>query len=247
MPESRQHCYVLLASRRAVWKADSKTNTTSLQNQFGGSDYFSPTEMADGRKTAYVKVIFLGDQSVGKTSLLNQFIQKRFQKKYKATLGSDFFVKEVRVGETTVVMQIWDTAGQERFRSLGSSYFRGADLCCLVYDVTVGKSFDDLDNWKEEFLLQAMPPDPERFPFFVIANKVDLPDDQRMVTSSRATEWIRRRPNFHHVEASAKSGDGVDQAFLQMATVALERNREDRQVLTPVQVRDVDPPPSKCC
>ena len=61
--------------------------------------------------------------------------------------------------------QLWDTAGQERFQSLGVAFYRGADCCVLVYDVNNSKSFDTLDSWRDEFLVQASPMDPENFPF----------------------------------------------------------------------------------
>lgn len=61
--------------------------------------------------------------------------------------------------------KLWDTAGQERFQSLGVAFYRGADCCVLVYDVNNSKSFDTLDSWRDEFLIQASPRDPENFPF----------------------------------------------------------------------------------
>ena len=70
--------------------------------------------------------------------------------------------------------QIWDTAGQERFQSLGVAFYRGADCCVLVYDVTMPNTFKTLDSWRDEFLIQASPRDPENFPFVVIGNKIDL-------------------------------------------------------------------------
>lgn len=72
--------------------------------------------------------------------------------------------------------QIWDTAGQERFQSLGNSFYRGADCCILVFDVTIARTFEDLENWRNEFLLQANVPDPDNFPFVVLGNKVDQAD-----------------------------------------------------------------------
>ena len=71
-------------------------------------------------------------------------------------------------------LQIWDTAGQERFQSLGVAFYRGADCCVLVFDVTAPNSFKTLDSWRDEFLIQASPRDPENFPFVVLGNKVDL-------------------------------------------------------------------------
>merc|ERR1719450_252748 len=78
-----------------------------------------------------------------------------------------------------VTMQLWDTAGQERFQSLGVAFYRGADACILVFDITNPKSFDNLDSWREEFLGQASPSDPDEFPFVVLGNKIDV--DPRVV------------------------------------------------------------------
>lgn len=63
------------------------------------------------------------------------------------------------------ILQLWDTAGQERFQSLGVAFYRGADCCVLVYDVNNAKSFEALDSWRDEFLIQASPRDPANFPF----------------------------------------------------------------------------------
>ena len=86
------------------------------------------------------------------------------------------------VDDRLVTMQIWDTAGQERFQSLGVAFYRGADCCVLVYDVTAPSTFKSLDSWRDEFLIQASPRDPDRFPFVVLGNKVDL--ENRAVSSS---------------------------------------------------------------
>jgi hypothetical protein len=115
----------------------------------------SPHTMAPGKKRRLLKVIILGDSGVGKTSLMNQYVQKKFSKEYKATIGADFLTKEIEVDDKTVTMQIWDTAGQERFQSLGVAFYRGADCCVLVHDVNNTKSFDALDNWRDEFLIQV--------------------------------------------------------------------------------------------
>ncbi|PWA77509.1 hypothetical protein CTI12_AA219640 [Artemisia annua] len=111
---------------------------------------------------------------VGKTSLMNQYVNRKFSNQYKATIGADFLTKEVQFEDRLFTLQIWDTAGQERFQSLGVAFYRGADCCVLVHDVNVKKSFDNLNNWREEFLIQASPSDPENFPFVVLGNKVDV-------------------------------------------------------------------------
>ncbi|KAJ3359466.1 hypothetical protein HDU91_004921 [Kappamyces sp. JEL0680] len=128
-----------------------------------------------------LKVIILGDSGVGKTSLMNQYVNKKFNGQYKATIGADFLTKEITIGDTVVTMQIWDTAGQERFQSLGVAFYRGADCCALVYDVNHAKSFETLDSWRDEFLLQASPRDPDNFPFILLGNKIDFEEGRRQV------------------------------------------------------------------
>ena len=108
-----------------------------------------------GRKKVLLKVIILGDSGVGKTSLMNQYVNKKFSNQYKATIGADFLTKEVMVDDRLVTMQIWDTAGQERFQSLGVAFYRGADCCVLTYDVTAPNTFKSLDSWRDEFLIQV--------------------------------------------------------------------------------------------
>ncbi|CAM4802054.1 unnamed protein product [Rotaria magnacalcarata] len=177
-----------------------------------------------GRKKVLLKVIILGDSGVGKTSLMGQFVSHKFSSQYKATIGADFLTKEVQIDDRLVTMQIWDTAGQERFQSLGVAFYRGADCCILVYDVTSPTSFRSLDSWRDEFLIQAGPRDPENFPF-VIGNKTDL--DNRMVTARKAQNWCSEKTNIPHFETSAKDGVNVEKAFETVARNALVREKEN--------------------
>ncbi|KAG4391443.1 hypothetical protein GLYMA_05G184600v4 [Glycine max] len=126
------------------------------------------------RKRTLLKIIVLGDSGVGKTSLMNQYVYRKFSQQYKATIGADFVTKEIQVDDKLVTLQIWDTAGQERFHSIGAAFYRGADCCVLVYDVNIHKTFDTLNNWHDEFLKQGDMNDPEAFPFVLLGNKVDV-------------------------------------------------------------------------
>ena len=96
---------------------------------------------------------------------------KHFTELYLKLLYSNYFS-----------VKIWDTAGQERFQSLGVAFYRGADCCVLVFDVTQPTTFKTLDSWRDEFLIQASPRDPENFPFVVLGNKIDL--ENRVVSES---------------------------------------------------------------
>jgi len=81
--------------------------------------------------------------------------------------------KDVVVDDKQVSLQIWDTAGQDRFQTLGAAFYRGTDCCVLVYDITDGKTFDNLEEWRKEFINQGNPSDPENFPFIIVGNKLD--------------------------------------------------------------------------
>ncbi|KAL1297740.1 hypothetical protein AAFC00_006279 [Neodothiora populina] len=183
------------------------------------------------RKKVLLKVIILGDSGVGKTSLMNQFVNKKFSASYKATIGADFLTKEVLVDDRLVTMQLWDTAGQERFQSLGVAFYRGADCCVLVYDVNNSKSFDTLDSWRDEFLIQASPMDPESFPFVVLGNKVDVEESKRMVPSKRAMAFCQSKGGIPYFETSAKEAINVEQAFEVIARNALAQ--EEAQDFNP--------------
>ena len=180
------------------------------------------------RKRTLLKVIIRGDSGVGKTSLMNQYVNKKFSNQYKATIGADFLTKEVQVDDRLVTMQIWDTAGQERFQSLGVAFYRGADCCVLVYDVNVAKTFENLDNWREEFLIQAGPNDPDSFPFVVLGNKIDYDNgNSRVVSEKKAKSWCQSKGGIPYFETSAKEDVNVESAFREIARNALKNDNDD--------------------
>jgi Ras-related protein Rab-7A len=142
---------------------------------------------------------------------------------------------------------LWDTAGQERFQSLGVAFYRGADCCVLVYDVNSLKSFETLDSWRDEFLIQASPHDPENFPFVVLGNKIDVEENKRQVccphatlfnrmthplpgqvTQKRAMTWCQSKGNIPYFETSAKEAINVEQAFQTVAKNALQQEAEEQ-------------------
>ncbi|VFV44829.1 ras-related protein rab-7a [Lynx pardinus] len=160
------------------------------------------------RKEVLLKVIILGDSGVGKTSLMNQYVNKKFSNQYKATIGADFLTKEQdRNGSSPLV-----------------AFYRGADCCVLVFDVTAPNTFNTLDSWRDEFLIQASPRDPENFPFMVLGNKIDL--ENRQVATKRAQAWCYSKNNIPYFETSAKDAINVEQAFQMIARNALKQETE---------------------
>merc|ERR1712159_124665 len=202
------------------------------------------------RKKVLLKVIILGDSSVGKTSLMNMYVSRKFNNQYKATIGADFLTKEVMVthngDQRLVTMQIWDTAGQERFQSLGVAFYRGADACILVFDLTSRKSFDNLDTWREEFLVQSGPSETDTFPFVVLGNKCDL-KESKVVNNKQALEYCKSKKIMSkdgetpmYFETSAKESKDVNKAFTTVATLALEKQPGDEMSSTYVPDSNLD-------
>ena len=126
------------------------------------------------------------------------------------------------IDNTVVTLQIWDTAGQEKFQSLGYAFYRGADCCALVYDITNGKSFENLSKWKDGFIENAGPDDPKTFPFVLLGNKIDKEPD-RKVDTKKAQQWCKENGDILYYETSATEGISVNEAFIEMAKMAIKR------------------------
>lgn len=116
---------------------------------------------------------------------MHRYVNDKYSQQYKATIGADFLTKEVTVdGDKVATMQVWDTAGQERFQSLGVAFYRGADCCVLVYDVTNASSFENIKSWRDEFLVHANVNSPETFPFVILGNKIDAEESKKLYQKS---------------------------------------------------------------
>lgn len=138
------------------------------------------------------------------------------------------------IDNSVVTLQIWDTAGQEKFQSLGYAFYRGADCCALVYDITNQKSFENLTKWRDGFIEHAAPQDPNSFPFVLIGNKIDREAD-RKVQASKAEQWCKQNGNIPYYEASAKENVSVDESFVEMAKMALKRESQN-QIFMPESI-----------
>ena len=179
---------------------------------------------------------------------MNQYVNKRFSQQYKATIGADFLTKEVMIDDKLVTLQIWDTAGQERFQSLGVAFYRGADCCVMVYDITAVKTFESLASWKEEFLNQSNPKDPENFPFVVLGNKLDR-ETERKVPTTKAQQWCNSSGNIPFYETSAKEALNVDDAFQAIARKALSQVKEEEDFKPNIDLKKSNKKSEggKCC
>ena len=153
------------------------------------------------------KIVIVGDTGVGKTGLVRRFIQNTFSKNTKATVGVEFISNNYKINNKIIKIEIWDTAGQERYRSLTSSYYKGAKGAMIVYDVTNKTSFENIDKWYTD-MKDATEKD---ITVLMIGNKTDLTD--KIVISSQVSKDKAFTLNIPVLETSALNASNVKEAF----------------------------------
>ncbi|KAJ0897623.1 putative small GTP-binding protein [Helianthus annuus] len=156
------------------------------------------------------KLLLIGDSGVGKSCLLLRFADDSYLDSYISTIGVDFKIRTVDQDGKTIKLQIWDTAGQERFRTITSSYYRGAHGIIIVYDVTDLESFNNVKQWLGEIERYAS----ENVNKLLVGNKCDL-TESRAVSYDTAKEFADEI-GIPFMETSAKDATNVEQAFMAM-------------------------------
>jgi len=157
------------------------------------------------------KLLLIGDSGVGKSCLLLRFADDTYTESYISTIGVDFKIRTVELDGKTIKLQIWDTAGQERFRTITSSYYRGAHGIIIVYDITDVESFNNVRQWLFEIDRFAS----ENVNKLLVGNKSDLVN-KRVVTTETSKEFANSL-DIPFLETSAKNATNVEEAFLTMA------------------------------
>ncbi|XP_031175758.1 ras-related protein Rab-6A isoform X1 [Sander lucioperca] len=173
------------------------------------------------------KLVFLGEQSVGKTSLITRFMYDSFDNTYQATIGIDFLSKTMYLEDRTIRLQLWDTAGQERFRSLIPSYIRDSAAAVVVYDITNVNSFQQTTKWIDDVRTERG----SDVIIMLVGNKTDLADKRQV--SIEEGERKAKELNVMFIETSAKAGYNVKQLFRRVAAAlpgmdnTQDKSRED--------------------
>eukprot|EP01108_Squamamoeba_japonica_P005606 TRINITY_DN44_c0_g2_i1.p1 TRINITY_DN44_c0_g2~~TRINITY_DN44_c0_g2_i1.p1 ORF type:complete len:205 (-),score=70.18 TRINITY_DN44_c0_g2_i1:286-900(-) len=165
----------------------------------------------------FFKILLIGDSGVGKSCLLLRFADDSWTDTHISTIGVDFKIKTLQIDGKTIKLQIWDTAGQERFRTITSSYYRGAQGIILVYDCTDPESFHNVKQWMGEIDRYAC----ENVNKLLVGNKCDLRDEKR-VESETAKEFADNM-EVPFIETSAKTATNVEETFVMMASAIKER------------------------
>ncbi len=159
----------------------------------------------------------IGDSGVGKTCLLLRYANDSFSPTFITTIGIDFKIKNIEIDSKRVKLQIWDTAGQERFRTITTSYFRGAQGIVLVYDVTDRRSFESIRNWISQIQQHA----DVHVNKILVGNKCDMLDEK--VVSTEEGKKLAEEFGMQFWETSAKNDVNVESSFHSIAKSVKDR------------------------
>ena len=166
-------------------------------------------------KTYKFKMLLLGDPAVGKTTLVTKFVHGKFSGDYKMTIGVDIMRKDIIINKNQVILSIWDIAGQDRFRNFRNIFYKGSSGALIVFDLTRQSSFENLNKWIKELKEFTN----NTTPFIIIGNKSDL-IDMRMIKKEEIIKFSDQN-NYKFIETSAKTGEGVDDSFFELAKIKL--------------------------
>ncbi|KAI6184180.1 hypothetical protein M3Y97_00568600 [Aphelenchoides bicaudatus] len=162
------------------------------------------------------RIILIGDSTVGKSSLLRNFVDNRKAGIIEPTVGVDFYTRLVEIKPNyRVKLQIWDTAGQEKFRSITTAYYRNSAAVIVVYDTTNRQSFENVTTWLDEAEMNIGGANPSESVFLLVGHKADL-EEKRQVLYEEG-EYFAKYRKIKFIETSAVTGENVNEAFLMVA------------------------------
>jgi len=180
----------------------------------------------DRRNENLGKVLILGNSQVGKSSILNQFAEGVFSETITPTLGIDYKINQVAVGDKSIKLQIWDTAGQERFKSITENFYKGAQGILLVFDLTDASSFANITTWLKNIYEKAG----KNVVVCLVGNKLDLakkfaedPTKRDQLVREEDVNELIKQTGFHYLQTSAKENINIKEAFQYIAQELMKR------------------------
>lgn len=167
-------------------------------------------------KKFILKILTAGEGGVGKTTLLQRYVEGKFSEETKMTIGVEFFLKETEIDDKHCTLQLWDFGGQERFRFLLESYVLGAKGALLMFDLTRYQTLENLEQWVK--IVRKGDP---KLPILFLGTKLDL-TDEIMVQDDYAEEFIAQFDLIGYLKISSKTGENVFNAFNSLTRKILE-------------------------
>lgn len=172
-------------------------------------------------KSINIKIVTIGDCYVGKTSIIRRYVENQYNSEYSYTIALNFLRKNIIRNGICNNIFFWDTAGSEKFKAINSIFYRGADACILVFDLTTYLSFLNIEFWMDEFLLNTSPAKAHEFPFLLIGNKVDLKN--KCMVNDRMIENFCKNKNIKYFSVSAKTSENLNEAIEYIIDKAIDR------------------------
>jgi small GTP-binding protein len=167
------------------------------------------------------KLVLLGDSGVGKSSIAMRYVNNVFSEAFEVTIGGGYLQQIVRLKDgTSLKLDIWDTGGQERYRALLQLYYRDADAALITYDVTNPRSLENCEYWVNELRRTE-----ENCILCLVANKNDVPSDEKKVSEKDAQEFVERY-GMIFFETSAKTGENINKLFETVAQKIVEKKNQ---------------------
>ena len=168
-----------------------------------------------GSSKYFYKVCIVGDSEVGKTTLVNRYLKRRFVAEAQRTIGSNFFVKYVKIpnAKHLLTLQIWDLAGQPRFKWVRYAFYKGATGIVYAFDLTRKDTLDNIINWKEEVESKI-----GVVPNIFVGNKLDLINSENLFINKEEINHFKELLSASaYLETSAKHGTNVKDVFDELA------------------------------
>ena len=165
-----------------------------------------------------IKILIIGDSTVGKTNFVYKFSEDKFRENYFASTGIELKTTSIQIDGKSIKIQLWDTAGQEKYRAMIKNLYLKSQGIIILFDITNETSFINLKNWMSQIKESCG----EDIPILLVGNKIDL-EDNRVINKERAMEYANNE-NIEYIEVSSKTGENINKALTSLLQKILKRD-----------------------
>ena len=196
----------------------------------------------DSKNEEIIKIMILGNYSVGKTSFLIRFTKNKFDETYLATIGIDYIYRIINIENKQYKLMFYDTAGEEKYKSIPKNHIKNVQGIILMYDITNKLSFDSIIDW----ISDVKEIKGENFPMILVGNKIDL-NESREVTEEMGYE-LADKNQIEFFETSNKDGTNIQEAGLEIVYKILSETKVNNSRIERIGTANTNNCTSrKCC